>query len=76
MGLSKGELLMSVGKLEKVEKTIEGLLQENRIFEPSLDFTAQANVQDKNIYEEAAGQEAFWAKQAERLDWFGSGTQC
>lgn len=62
---------MSVGKLEKVEKTIEGLLQENRIFEPSLDFTAQANVQDKNIYEEAArDREAFWAKQAERLDWF------
>jgi acetyl-CoA synthetase len=62
---------MSVGKPEKVEKVIEGLLQEKRVFEPSPDFTAQANVQDKNIYEEAArDREAFWAKQAERLDWF------
>ena len=62
---------MAIGKLEKKEKTIEGLLKENRVFKPSGAFAAQANVQDESIYEEAArDREAFWAKQAERLDWF------
>ena len=62
---------MSVGKLKESDTTIEGLLQEKRVFEPIKSFTAQANVKDAAIYEEAAkDREAFWAKQAERLDWF------
>lgn len=62
---------MSVGKLKENERNIEGLLQEQRVFEPAGDFSAQANVKDPGIYEEAArDREAFWAKQAERLDWF------
>ncbi|MEW6623777.1 MAG: acetate--CoA ligase [Bacillota bacterium] len=53
------------------EKTLEALLKEERIFKPSSDFTAQAHVQDNEIYSEAAGDYlAFWAKQAGELDWF------
>ena len=62
---------MSVGKLKESDTTIGGLLQEKRVFEPIKSFTAKANVKDAAIYEEAAkDREAFWAKQAERLDWF------
>lgn len=62
---------MSVGKLKETGKSIEGLLEEKRVFEPSKSFRAQANVKDKSIYEEAAKDPvAFWEKQAERLDWF------
>ena len=58
--------------LEKdVEKTIEALLQERRTFDPPDDFAGQANAADPSIYEEAARDpDAWWAAQAERLDWF------
>ena len=50
---------------------IEALLQEDRAFPPPEEFRQQANVADAGIYEEAAMDlEAFWAKQAEELDWF------
>jgi acetyl-CoA synthetase len=50
---------------------IDALLQEDRTFVPSDDFVHQANVNDPSIYEQAArDDEAFWAEQAERLDWF------
>jgi len=62
---------VAVRKLEEKKNTIEGLLQEQRVFPPSEAFAAQANVKDETIYEEAAqDRELFWAKQAERLDWF------
>ncbi|NLO88918.1 MAG: acetate--CoA ligase [Clostridia bacterium] len=54
-----------------MESTIAGLLEEKRLFKPSDEFVAQANVSDPKIYEEAAkDREAYWAKQAERLHWF------
>ena len=54
-----------------VEKTIEALLSEQRLFEPPGAFAARALVADRGIYERAeADPEAFWAEQAERLTWF------
>lgn len=59
-----------VGKMA-VEKNIEGLLQEQRVFSPPPEFVRQANVKDESVYTEAArDREGFWARQAERLDWF------
>ena len=47
------------------------LLQEDRTFPPPEAFTAQANISDPGVYEEALRDpEAFWAKFAEELDWF------
>lgn len=52
-------------------ETIEALLDEERTFPPSLEFTAAANVSDDAIYDEAeADPEAYWAGHAEKLDWF------
>ncbi|MQF67796.1 acetyl-coenzyme A synthetase, partial [SAR202 cluster bacterium AD-802-F09_MRT_200m] len=49
----------------------DALLQEDRTFPPPEAFTAQANISDPNVYEEAASDpEAFWAKFAGELDWF------
>ncbi len=54
-----------------VEATIEALLTERRVFEPSEEFKARATWNDPAIYERAAADpEAFWVEQAERLDWF------
>ncbi|WP_426377681.1 acetate--CoA ligase [Desulforudis sp. 1031] len=53
------------------ETTIDTLLHENRIFHPDESFTAQANIKDREIYSQArANPEAYWAEQAEHLDWF------
>jgi acetyl-CoA synthetase len=55
---------------KEVEKTIEALLDERRRFDPPEDFVAQANVNDPSIYADAERDpDAFWAQQAERLDW-------
>ena len=54
-----------------VQKTIEALLTEQRLFEPPGEFAARALVADPGIYERAdADLAAFWAEQAERLSWF------
>ncbi len=51
--------------------TIESLMSEDRSFPPSEAFRAQANVSSESIYEEAERDlEGYWAKQAEKLDWF------
>ncbi len=53
-----------------VERNIEALLSEKRVFEPSDGFKAGALITDPDIYAAAnADQEAFWADQAERLTW-------
>jgi acetyl-CoA synthetase len=58
-------------EMTDVQKTIEALLSEQRIFEPPEGFAARALVADRTIYERAdADPEAFWAEQAERLTWF------
>ncbi len=52
-------------------QSIESLLQEEREFPPSAEFTAQANAQP-GIHEEAAADPVgFWMRQAlERITWF------
>jgi acetyl-CoA synthetase len=53
------------------EATIDALLSEDRVFEPSEAFRRQALWNDANVYERAAADpEAFWAEQAGLLDWF------
>src|SRR5207249_11826246 len=53
------------------QERLEALLKENRAFPPSDDFRRQANVSDSAIYDRARTDlEAFWAEEAERLDWF------
>ena len=54
------------------EPTIENYYSEERLFPPSPEFVAAANVSDRSLYEEAeADLEAFWARQARTfLTWF------
>ena len=55
---------------EQPQQEIEVLLDEQRAYPPPEDFRRQAWVQDSSIYREAAADpEAFWAAQAERLEW-------
>ncbi|MGD9588928.1 MAG: acetate--CoA ligase [Pyrinomonadaceae bacterium] len=54
---------------------IESILNESRVFEPPADFAANAHLKSfeeyEGLYAEAAADPAaFWAKQAENLDWF------
>ncbi|MEX2274366.1 MAG: acetate--CoA ligase [Actinomycetota bacterium] len=54
-----------------VEKTIDALLSEKRVFEPSESFQERALISDRSIYERAERDPvAFWEEQAERLTWF------
>ena len=49
---------------------IDVLLQETRTFPPAADFTRQANIGTKDVYQRAARDyEAFWAEQARELEW-------
>lgn len=53
------------------EGALEALLQEDRTFKPSEEFTAQANIKDTSLYEMTErDRERFWAQMADRLDWF------
>jgi acetyl-CoA synthetase len=53
------------------QSTIEAYLHEDRHFEPSAEFKADAAVNDDSLYELAAKDRvAFWEQQAENLDWF------
>ena len=51
---------------------IDALLQEDRRYPPSREFTAGANVRDESIYAEAERDpEAFWeARAKEQVEWF------
>ena len=56
--------------MTELEPTIDALLSEHRVFEPSADFRNRALWNDPGIYEEAAADpEAFWAQQADSLRW-------
>ena len=46
---------------------IDALLEENRKFAPPADFRRSAHVSDPRVYDQDA--EAFWAAQANELDW-------
>ncbi len=53
------------------DQAIEALSTEDRVFPPSNSFRERANVSDTSIYARAAADpEAFWAGEAEQLDWF------
>ena len=54
---------------------IESVLNESRVFPPAPAFAASAHIKSFDEYEKlyaeaAADPDAFWAKQAEALDWF------
>ena len=50
---------------------IDALLTENRKFPPPPEFARNAHVSDTKLYARATRDpEAFWASQAEELDWF------
>ncbi|HMC37014.1 MAG TPA: AMP-binding protein, partial [Actinomycetota bacterium] len=54
-----------------VQSTIDALLTERRVFEPSGQFRKGAVWNDPAVYERAAADpEGFWAEQARSLDWF------
>src|SRR5215211_747441 len=53
------------------EVAIETLFLEQRRFPPPPDFAAQANINDPTIYDQAAADpQAYWAGEAEKLDWY------
>jgi acetyl-CoA synthetase len=55
---------------EQVESEIAELLDQE-LFEPTTEFAEKALISDESPYEEAARDpEAWWAKQADALDWF------
>ena len=54
----------------EVERNIEALLSEERVFEPPAAFTQGAVVADRSVYERAsADHQAFWAEMAGHLTW-------
>jgi len=58
-----------------VEKGITSMMEEKRVFPPSKELSAQAYIKSiaeyKKMYEQSIKDpEAFWAKQAESLDWY------
>ena len=51
--------------------TIESLLNEERLYAPSPEFVAQANISDPAVYERAEQDPiAFWRDAARLVDWF------
>jgi acetyl-CoA synthetase len=55
---------------EQVEQEIAELLDQE-VFEPPKEFVDNALISDESLHEEAARDpEAWWAKQADALDWF------
>ena len=54
-----------------MSKTLDTLLTEGRLYEPSREFKGQANLSDPGIYAEAfRDPTAFWEKWAQELEWF------
>ncbi|MEP9362574.1 acetate--CoA ligase [Nocardioides sp. CN2-186] len=51
------------------EETLSNLLKEDRRFEPPAEIADHANLKAEAYERAAADPEAFWAEQAERLDW-------
>ncbi|MCE7883725.1 MAG: acetate--CoA ligase [Actinobacteria bacterium ATB1] len=50
---------------------IENLLAESRTFPPPPEFTAEANVSDPSVYDEAAEDlERFWEREASQFHWY------
>ena len=51
------------------DETLSNLSTEKRRFEPPAELAANANVKEEAYERADADREAFWAEQAERLDW-------
>lgn len=51
------------------EETLSNLLKEDRRFEPPAEIAEHANLKEEAYDRARADHEAFWAEQAERLDW-------
>ncbi len=51
------------------DETLSNLLKEDRRFEPPAEIAASANLTAEAYERAASDREAFWAEQAERLDW-------
>ncbi|HEU5038405.1 MAG TPA: acetate--CoA ligase [Nocardioides sp.] len=51
------------------EETLSNLLKEDRRFEPPAEIAEGANLKAEAYERAAQDREAFWAEQAERLDW-------
>ena len=60
-----------------IQETIEVLVREGRTFPPPADFTAQAVIRDRSVYDEAdRDYEGFWLRRAkEFVEWFVEPTQ-
>lgn len=55
---------------EQQPEAIQTLMQESRHFAPPPAFALQATISSPEVYVEAAADpEAYWAREAERLDW-------
>lgn len=58
----------------KAEKSIEHILNENRLYKPSIEFAQNATVGKSDLQQMYADAnedlEGFWAKQAQKLEWF------
>ena len=55
---------------EQIEREIAELLDQE-LFEPPREFVEKALIADESVYDEAARDpQAWWAEQAEALDWF------
>ena len=52
-----------------MNETLANLSYENRRFEPPAQLAAHANVTEQWYADAATDPDAFWAKQAERIDW-------
>ncbi len=56
--------------IERIPATIDALLQERRVIDPSESFRRGAVIRDESAYREAENDlEGFWARQAEQLHW-------
>jgi acetyl-CoA synthetase len=51
------------------EETLSNLLKEDRRFEPPAEIAEHANLKEEAYERAASDRDAFWAEQAERLDW-------
>ena len=55
--------------MPRSDMTLSNLSREERRFEPPADLAANANLTEEAYARAEADPEAFWAEQAERLDW-------
>ncbi len=55
--------------MTSTEETLSNLSREERRFEPPSDLAENANLKEEAYARAEADPEAFWAEQAERLDW-------